>query len=149
MERRLKREPQLQRLKLCPQVEARTDILNARGERPWDVSEGADVAALADVLDDACARCILVRAYNQPMSASALADRCNVSEPTVYRRLETLRELDLLVARTVPDERGHHYDEYRTNLERLVVDLSADGFDIKIARRESLADRFTRIIEEM
>lgn len=113
------------------------------------MSEEADVAALADVLDDACARCILVRAYTQHMSASDLAERCDVSEPTIYRRLETLRALDLVVARTVPDADGHHYEEFRTNLDRLAVNLTPEGFDVTVSRRETPADRFTRLIEEM
>lgn len=113
------------------------------------MSGGTDVAGLADVLDDACARCILVRAYTEPMSASALADRCDVSEPTVYRRLETLRELDLVVTRTVPDADGHHYEEFKTNLDGLSFELSGDGFDVTVERREPPADRFTRLIEEL
>lgn len=108
-----------------------------------------DVETVAEVLDDACARCILVRAHTDPMSATDLAERCDVSEPTVYRRLETLREHDLVVARTRPDEDGHHYKEYRTNLERLTVEVGPDGFEVDLSRRESMADRFTRLVEEM
>lgn len=113
------------------------------------MSEEPDVEAVADVLEDDCARCILVRAYTEPMSASALAERCDVSEPTVYRRLETLREHDLLLERTHPDEQGHHYKEYRTNLDRLTVDVTPEGFEVEVSRRESMADRFTRLVEEL
>lgn len=111
--------------------------------------EGADVDAVADVLDDACARCILVRAQTEPMSATDLAERCDVSEPTVYRRLERLCEQDFLVERTHPDEEGHHYKEYQTNLEELTVRVTPDGFEVDVRRRESMADRFTRIVEEL
>lgn len=113
------------------------------------MSEDADIEAVADVLDDDCARCILVRAHTEPMSATELAERCDVSEPTVYRRLERLREQDLVVERTHPDEGGHHYKEYQTNLDELTVRVSSEGFDVDVRRRESMADRFTRIVEEL
>ncbi|WP_138797596.1 helix-turn-helix domain-containing protein [Halostella sp. PRR32] len=113
------------------------------------MSEAPDVTAVATVLEDDCARCILLRARNEPMSASDLSERCGVSEATIYRRLEPLREHDLVVERTKPAEGGHHYKEYRTNLDRLTVDLTDDGFEVQVRRRESMADRFTRLIEDM
>jgi predicted transcriptional regulator len=112
------------------------------------VSGEPDVADLAAVLEDGCARCILVQARTEPMSASELADGCDVSEPTVYRRLETLREYDLVVERTQPEEGGHHYHVYRTRLDRVTIQLTDDGFEVDV-RRASLADRFTRLGAEM
>lgn len=113
------------------------------------VSEESDIETIAAALEDECARCILVRAYNRPMSARDLAEQCDVSEPTVYRRLESLRTQDLVVERTQPDERGHHYKEYRTNVDQLTVEVSGSGVDVAVNRRETMADRFTRIVEEL
>lgn len=105
------------------------------------------MVTIGAVLDDAVARCILRQAYATHMSASDLANGCGVSEPTIYRRLETLREHDFVVERTHPDARGHHYQEYRTNLRRLTVEITDEGFDVRVGRREPAADRFTRLIE--
>lgn len=113
------------------------------------MSDDSEVATIAGIIEDSVSRCILRSAYGQHLSASELADGCDASEPTIYRRLETLSEHDLVVERGRPDEDGHHYTEYRTNLERVTVEVGPDGFELRISRRETPADRFTRLIEEM
>ncbi|AGB39122.1 ArsR/SmtB family transcription factor [Natronococcus occultus] len=113
------------------------------------MGEDVDVDTVGSVLEDAVARSILVQTTREPMSASTLAERCGVSEATIYRRLETLRASDLVAETTVPDRDGHHYKVYRSNLHRLTVDLTEDGFDLTIERKETAADRLTRLIEEL
>lgn len=80
------------------------------------VSEENEIERIAAVLEDATARTILTETSQEPMSATTLSDRCDVSEPTVYRRLEDLRECEVLVEHTEidPDE-GHHRTIYSTN----------------------------------
>lgn len=113
------------------------------------MDDDRDVAAVASLLADDCARTILEETAAQPLSAEELADRCDVSPPTVYRRLDDLRENDLVSERTRPDEDGHHYKVYAAALDRVVVDLSEEGFALRLARRERMADRFTKFIEDM
>lgn len=114
------------------------------------MSEEADIDAIAALLDDECARCILVQTRTKAMPAPDIADRCNVSGPTVYRRLSDLEEQDLVVERVRPDEAGHHYSVYRANLDRVTVRITDEGFDVRVERtREAMADRFTRLIEEI
>lgn len=113
------------------------------------MSGDSEVAEVAGALEDRVSRCILRAAHDEHRSASDLAELCDASEPTVYRRLETLREHDLVVERGRPDEDGHHYAEYRTNVEELTVEVRSDGFSLRVRRRESPADRFTRIIEDL
>lgn len=84
------------------------------------------------------------------MSATTLSEHCGVSEPTIYRRLEDLRECDLLIERTKLDtDGGHHRTMYATNFERLTVELRDGQLDLQVDRREDPADRFTRLIEGM
>ncbi|MFC4437599.1 MULTISPECIES: ArsR family transcriptional regulator [Natrialbaceae] len=84
------------------------------------------------------------------MSATTLSERCGVSEPTIYRRLEDLRECDLLIERTKLDtDGGHHRTMYATNFERLTVELRDGQLVLEVDRREDPADRFTRLIEGM
>lgn len=110
----------------------------------------AEVERIAAVLEDSTARTILTETSREPMSATTLSERCGVSEPTVYRRLEDLRECDLLVERTEPDpDGGHHRTIYATNFERLTVELREGRLDVRVDRREDPADRFTRLIEEI
>lgn len=112
------------------------------------MSAGDDIERIAAVLEDQTARTILIETSQEPMSATMLSERCGVSEPTIYRRLEDLRECDLLVEGTKPDPAGgHHRTMYTTNFERLTVELRNGAFEIRVDRREDPADRFTRLIE--
>lgn len=114
------------------------------------VNEEDRIEAVGAVLADQTARQILVETSQEPMTASTLSDRCAVSEPTVYRRLDRLRECDLLVEQTRPDpEHGHHRTVYATDLDRLSIELRDGSLHVQIDRREDPADRFTRLVEGM
>jgi len=112
------------------------------------VSEDCEIEAVAAMLEDATARTILTQTSLEPMSANTLSERCDASKPTVYRRLEDLRELDLLVEQTEPDpEGGHHRTVYSTNMDRITVELRDGELHLSVDRREDIADRFTQLIE--
>lgn len=102
---------------------------------------------IAELLADDAVRTILVEAANEPQSASALTEACEVSGPTVYRRLQTLREYDLVEPETKLDPGGDHYEVYATTLDRVVFDLQAERLTCSVSRRERMADRFTKIVE--
>lgn len=107
--------------------------------------------AVADVLDllaDEYTRAILLATKREPMAAKDLSEHCSMSRPTVYRRVERLVELDLLVERTAIDpESGNHHSVYEANLERALIQLGSEGFEVEIGRLEDVADRFTRLWE--
>lgn len=112
------------------------------------MSEDDEIERLAAVLEDPTARTILTEASREPVSATTLSERCDVSEPTIYRRLDDLRECDLLVERTKLDpDGGHHRTMYSTNLERITVELRDGELALQVQRREDPADRFTRLVE--
>lgn len=113
------------------------------------MSGNPDVAAVAALLEDETARQILLETRTQPMSAETLSDRCDVSPSTIYRRIEDLRELDLVAAQTRPDQQGHHYEVYTATLDRIVIETTDEGFEVDISREESMAGRFARLVEEM
>lgn len=113
------------------------------------VSDPPDTATIADLLADDCARTILIETKDQARSAAELSDRAGVSEPTVYRRLERLREHNLVVEEIRPVPDGKNYRTYRARLDGVEIDLDPDGFTTEIRRREGMADRFTRLVEEM
>jgi predicted ArsR family transcriptional regulator len=111
------------------------------------VSDVRDPEGLADLLGDECVRTILVEAKKEPRSASELSDRAGVSEPTVYRRLERLREYDLVTEEIQPVTDGKNYKLYRTRLDGIELDLDEDGFEITISRRDRMRDRFVQFVE--
>lgn len=94
-----------------------------------------------------CVQTILRKTLEQPMSAAELTEACTASRATVYRRLEDLSERDLLEEQTSIDPDGHHRTVYTATLDRVVVDLTDDGFEVRITKRERAADRFTNFIE--
>lgn len=113
------------------------------------VSE-VDIEAVAGLLEDETARAILTQTSREPMSASELKQRCDASGPTIYRRLERLRERDLIEEQTRPDpDGGHHTQVYAPNLRRVTVELVDGELRLEIDRREDMSDRFTRLIEEI
>lgn len=114
------------------------------------MSEASRLEAVTDLLADETARAILAETSIKPMSASRLTERCDASNPTVYRRLSALRECGLLEERTRPDpEGGHHHTLYATNFRRVTVELRDGEFSFEVDRREDMADRFARLVEEM
>ena len=113
------------------------------------VDDDRDVAAISSLLADECARTILTETATKPLSAKELSERCEVSPPTVYRRLDELEEYNLVNEQTHPDAEGHHYNVYTATLDRIVVELTEDGFTLRLARRERMADRFTQFIGDM
>lgn len=115
------------------------------------MSEGnPGIEIIAGLLEDQTAREILIETSQEPMSANTLKEHCEASGPTIYRRLERLREADLIVEQTHPDpERGHHRQVYTPNLDRITIELENGDLSVQITYQEPMADRFTRLIKEM
>ncbi|WP_435347651.1 ArsR/SmtB family transcription factor [Haloarchaeobius sp. HRN-SO-5] len=105
-----------------------------------------DVAAL---LEDDYARSILVHTSTRPMSASELSERCDASPPTIYRRIDRLREHDLVEAEQELDPDGHHYEVYSATLRRVTIELDDGEFVVDVERETDPADRFTSLFEEL
>ena len=114
------------------------------------MSGDPDLETVAGLLDDEYARAILTATSRTPMSAKRLSEQCGASKPTIYRRIERLEEVGLLVERTRPDPDGHHYSVYAANLRRLTVELVDGEFHLRVERRdEDAADRLTSMWEEL
>lgn len=114
------------------------------------VEDSPDVAAVAALLEDQTVREILILTSREPMSARSLKAHCDASGPTIYRRLERLREAEFVVEETRLDpEDGHHRQVYAPNLDRVVVELDDGTLSVSVERQEPMADRFTRFVEEM
>lgn len=114
------------------------------------VVEDPDIETVAGLLEDQTVREILTKTSQEPMSARTLKEHCEASGPTIYRRLERLREAEFVVEQTRPDpEEGHHRQVYAPNFDRIAIDLEDGTLSMQIKHRESMADQFTRLIEEM
>lgn len=109
-----------------------------------------DVETVAGLLEDRTVRTILIETSQTPMSANTLKERCEASGPTIYRRLDRLRDADFIIERTRPDpDGGHHHKVYEPNLDRITITLRNGSLSAQITRKERMEDRFTRLIEGM
>lgn len=114
------------------------------------MSEECDIEDIAALLEDETVRTILTETSVEPMSANALSDHCDVSEPTIYRRIEEMRACELIDERTRLDPSGgHHHTVYSSRLRRVTVELENGRFALEVNRREDMADRFTDLVEGM
>jgi predicted ArsR family transcriptional regulator len=110
------------------------------------VSEEPGLETVVGLLDDEHARTILAATSVEPLSASQLAERCDTSRQTVYRRLERLEVADLVTSRTQLREDGHHDTVYRATLARLSVGLKDGEFTFDLERtRPDLSDELTTL----
>jgi DNA-binding transcriptional ArsR family regulator len=138
-------------------VRAGLQFLKRSAPLYWDwpkcvpTSEGdPDIETVAGLLEDRTVREILTKTSQEPMSATALKRHCDASGPTIYRRLERLRDAEFVVERTRPDpDGGHHRRVYAPNVDRITIDLENGSLSMQITSRERMADRFTRFVEEM
>lgn len=106
------------------------------------VSEAWAPDTIFDALGDGLARCILVAASDRSVSAEELAETCEASQPTVYRRIGGLQDLDLLAAGKRVRSDGNHVTEYETVVRGLAVEVDGDGIHADVRPRRDLPARF-------
>ena len=107
-----------------------------------------DAESLFAVLDDEYARAILTETNQQPMSAKSLAEACEASLPTIYRRIDLLSDCGLIEEHTAFSDSGRHYGVYEATLDQIVIDLTEGEFSADVtAEPADAADRFTDLWE--
>ena len=98
-----------------------------------------------ELMADEYAREILAHLSRQQMSAKELSDVADVSERTVYRRLEQLQSFDLISEELEIDRQGNHHKRYRATFQKLTVELTDAGYEVNLQIKEDAADRFARM----
>ncbi|PSQ28856.1 transcriptional regulator [Halobacteriales archaeon SW_10_68_16] len=107
------------------------------------------IEEILDTIGDEHARRVLASVSIEPKSAKELAAECDLSLPTVYRRIETLEEYDLVKDRTLVAEDGNHYKVYESNFESTVISLEDDSYQVRVYREENIPDRFSQLWDEL
>ena len=113
------------------------------------MSKDWNPSSLFEVFGDSLAREILVVASEQPVSAEAIGNHADASLPTVYRRLDTLTELDMLAERRHVDPDGNQYREFETALQGVTLEIDDGGIDVDIRIRRDISDRFKAFWNEL
>ena len=107
------------------------------------------IEEILDTIGDQHAREVLAAISREPKSAKALAEECDLSLPTVYRRIEMLDEYDLVTNETLVADDGNHYKVYESNFESTVITLEDDEYKVCIYREENLPDRFRQLWDDL
>jgi predicted transcriptional regulator len=113
------------------------------------VSKEWQPADLFEVLCSDHARRILIAAEDEPRSAQDLAEHCETSLPTIYRRVNALVEYDLLEESLAIDPSGNHYKTYETNFEQVRFAIEQGGFAAAVDLKRDLVDRFGALWEDL
>lgn len=113
------------------------------------MSKEWDPDTLFDVFGSETAREILALLSVEPMSAMELGNRLDVSEPTVYRRLDVLERYDLVTEDQQIDDEGNHYKTYETSLERIAFEIDDGEFFVDVRLKRDLVDQFERFWDDL
>ena len=127
-------------------VQERDRARKAEQSRHVDASEttkrvisvtGAEGKELLDLLSDQYTARILEALSVEPRTARELASLCDMSRPTVYRRLDRLQEHGLASTDEELDPDGHHRKVFATCLERVTVELVNDDPTVHLVLHDS------------
>ena len=117
----------------------RTGLARETSERTMTTHDAHDTT---DELDDVLSlvtqestRRILAAASGRSCTAEELADRCDISPPTVYRHVTELQERGLLDEKLRVDESGDHVREFETTLESIRFTFTDEGANAEIRFR--------------
>jgi predicted transcriptional regulator len=111
--------------------------------KAWDPDDIFDVLASEDV------RRILVATSVRPMSAKELADICDRSLATIYRRTQAMEDYDLLSEELTRDSDGTQYNEYRSDLNEITISVDEGQLDVNIDIERDTVDQFAELIEDL
>ena len=95
-------------------------------DTPVITSEASEAPEPLSLLDDEHARAIMLALTEGPHRGRELAETCDSSRPTVYRRLNRLEEAGLVTTETILDPDGHHCKEFHLVRDQLTVTIE-DG----------------------
>lgn len=89
---------------------------------------------ILDTIGDEMARRVLIALSKNPQSAKGLAKTCDMSLPTVYRRVDELMDHGLITEETAVADDGNHFKKYFCNFDGTLISLTDDRFDVEIYR---------------
>lgn len=101
------------------------------------------------LLADEYSRRILLAADREPRTAKDLSEICDASLTTIYRRVSTLQDHDLIREHSTVGADGAHRSLFETTLEELHVTVSDGELSLSVETRDELADNFTSLWTNM
>ena len=111
--------------------------------KAWDPDDIFDVLASEDV------RRILVATNVRSMSVKELADICDRSLATIYRRIQAMENYNLVSEEITRDADGTQYSEYKSELNEITISVEEGQLDININIEKDTVDQFAELIEDL
>jgi predicted transcriptional regulator len=111
--------------------------------KSWSPDDIFDVLASEDV------RRILVATSVRPMSAKELADICDRSLATIYRRIQAMENYNLLSEELTRDPDGTQYSEYRSDLNEITISIEEGQLNVDVDIKRDTVDQFAELIEDL
>jgi len=97
-----------------------------------DAASSVTPETVVALFGDGYTRDILAAIRDEPRPAREIAAECDMSRPTVYRRLERLEAAGLVTEQRRLGESGHHCRLFRAAVESVGLELGTDGFEVEV-----------------
>lgn len=95
-------------------------------------SEASELTRVFTALSDRTCRRIIRETVAEALTADELADRCDRSRSTIYRKAETLVEGGLLEQRTRIRTDRQNVTQYRTAIDSVLVEITeSEGIELR------------------
>lgn len=104
---------------------------------------------ILDVFADPVARALLLVASEGPVSVNEIADSLDVSNPTVYRRIDALIDANLLTEYQRIDPEGNQHKEYETILDEITFSIEDQGYTVEMQVDQDLATGFESLWSDL
>lgn len=98
------------------------------------MSDADRLETVVELLNDETVRTILQATSTESLSATELAERCDASQQTLYRRLNQLKEAGFVEDRTRVRKDGHHDAVYTATLEHVSITLRDGELQLDVER---------------
>lgn len=104
---------------------------------------------ILDLFADPVARALLLVANGRPVSVNDIADSLDVSNPTIYRRIDALVDANLLAEYQRINPNGNQHKEYETILDEITFSVEADGYKVEMQVDQNLAADFESLWSDL
>lgn len=113
------------------------------GEKEWHPDN------VLDIFGDPVSRAILVIASEGAMGVPDIADRLDVSDPTIYRRIDPLVEANLLEECRCLNRDENQQKEYETILDEVTLTVENGSYTVDIRVDQNLSDDFESLWSDL
>lgn len=104
---------------------------------------------LIDLVTTEPTRSILAAGSNEPLSAQELAEACDVSESTIYRKAKVLKQHGFLDEDLQVDTSGSHQKVFKTTLDSLTLRFLEGSLETTFHLRRDFIDKFSALWQDL